>query len=75
MMGYGYGYGMCWFGMLIPLILIVGIVFLIVYLLKRDDTVGGKSTRINAETLLAERFARGEIAQDEYEQMKAVLRK
>ncbi|MEX2415757.1 MAG: SHOCT domain-containing protein [Paenibacillaceae bacterium] len=66
---------MNWFGMLIPFILIVGIILLIIYLLKRDDATGRKSTKNGAEAILAERFARGEIAQEEYEQMKEVLRK
>lgn len=71
----GYGYGMGWLGMLVPFMLIVGIVYLIIYLLKRDDASGAKSTKNGAEAILAERFARGEIAQEEYERMKAVLRK
>ncbi|HOK58712.1 MAG TPA: SHOCT domain-containing protein [Methanothrix sp.] len=48
----------------------IGILFLIVYLLKRDE-VSGRS----AESILDERYARGELTRDEYLRMKEDLRR
>lgn len=49
----------------------IGMLFLLIYLLKRDE-MGGSS---NAESILDERYARGELTRDEYLRMKEDLRR
>lgn len=65
--------GMGWFGMFVQLLVIVAIVFLIVKLLKKESYHG--TNYQNAETILKERFARGELTKEEYEEMLEILRK
>lgn len=47
----------------------IGMLFLIIYLLKREE-----GPRRNAESILDERYARGELTRDEYLKMKEDLR-
>lgn len=70
MMGFGWGIGMI--GMLLNLLFIVGIIYLVIRLVKNDGSV--RQNEDAAERILAERFARGEITEEEYRRMKAVLR-
>lgn len=74
--GWGMGYGMGWFGMIISLafwiLIIVGLVFLIRWLAMSVRDAGGKG-HANGETaldILKKRYARGEINKDEYETVK-----
>jgi putative membrane protein len=53
----------------------VGILFLIVYLIIRDEKTMEKSYQQSADSILDERFARGEITQREYRQMKDQIHK
>lgn len=69
MMGYGFG----WFYMWMPILVITGLVFIIVYFIKWNTGKG--SDELKANLIIAERYARGESSQSEYEQMKDVLRK
>jgi len=82
MMGYGYnmmgngnGYSMMggWFGMMIiPIILIV--VFMFVVSRKgQNDNVKERGTKDNSLDILSERFARGEINEDEYTNKRNIL--
>ena len=72
------GWGMGWFGMIFMLIfwglLIVGLVFLIKWLIqttsKGKDIFQGNSKAIN---ILKERYARGEIDKEEFEIKKKFL--
>ncbi|WP_287261826.1 SHOCT domain-containing protein [Methanothrix sp.] len=50
----------------------IGMLFLLIYLLKREE-IGG-SIR-NAESILDERYARGELTRDEYLRMKEDLKR
>lgn len=83
--GYGSGHmgrwmmgdwGMGWFGMIFMLLfwalIIAGIVFLIRWLVQSTGSRGssGADTGSQAMDILKERYARGEISQDEYESMK-----
>ena len=69
MMGSGFGFGIPGLGM----ILVWGVIILLVVWLVRsfsgDNTENGKSAR----QILDERFARGDIDQQEYEQKKRAL--
>lgn len=79
MMGYGYGYS--WILMLVGGLIFIGIIALIFYALIRATHVSGQSgSSVPPETqqeitsralaVLAERYARGEISDEEYKQKK-----
>lgn len=72
----GYGYGMSWFGMIIPLLLIGVIIYAAVRLTQDNSRSNSrKNDEGNALNILSERFARGEISEEEYIQKKQLLRK
>ncbi|NMC32082.1 MAG: hypothetical protein GYA36_06440 [Veillonellaceae bacterium] len=78
-MGYGRGYGMMdnWFGggifmLLFWGVIIIGGFFLVRYLMRQSQT----ATRVTENTaleILKQRYARGEINDEEFEKMKAKL--
>lgn len=74
--GGGWGWGLMSFGMvLIWALVIIGVVIVIRYLVRADRrSVSAPSGPRPAELILAERFARGEIDEDEYRQRLGVLR-
>lgn len=74
MMGWGYGMMGGWFGMLIQLILIAIIVYAVVRLLGHNHA-GNRRSYDNSLDILNERFARGEISEEEYERKKAMILK
>ena len=75
MMGYGYGYNMMrgGFGFTIICIIIIGIVLFVAYKLLKNNNVKDLGDRDKSLDILNERFARGEINEDEYNQKKNVL--
>ncbi len=74
MMGWGYGMMGGWFGMFIQLVLIAVIAYAVVRLSGHNRT-GYRSSYDNSLDILNERFARGEISEEEYEQKKAMIMK
>jgi putative membrane protein len=73
MMGYYdsmHGYGGI-LAMLFWILLIVGIVFLIVWLVRRTDT--GSGSHETALDILKKRYAKGEIDKEQFEKMKKDL--
>jgi len=73
MMGGGMMYGFGWIGLLLNIAIIVGIVILIVWAVKRF-TNGSSSTTIQTpREILQTRYARGEITRDQYQQMLSDL--
>jgi putative membrane protein len=77
MMGWGnHGYGMGWFGgifmILFWVVVIAGIIFAIRYLAtgKGGDVIDSKQDPLE---LLRERYARGEIDTEEFEERKRTL--
>jgi len=76
MMGYGYRYGNNMmgggFGVIIPLIIIV-IVAVIIYKLLQNRKIQDIGYSDNSLDILNERFARGEIDEDEYSRKKNLL--
>ena len=75
----GWGYGMGWFGMIIMaafwIAVIVGIVFLIRWLVIFTRTEGHKADpEDSALGILKRRYARGEINKDEFEEKKRDLK-
>ncbi|HBS45339.1 MAG TPA: hypothetical protein DEA91_14315 [Paenibacillus sp.] len=70
MMGYGSGFGI--FGLVVNFLLIVGVIYLVIKWVRGD----GNSRFIDNTPgrILDERFARGEITEEEYYRMKSILR-
>jgi putative membrane protein len=75
MMGYGHGYNMMggWFGMMIIPIILIGVVIYVVS--KQEQNNKGKDIvfKDNSLDILSERFARGEIDEEEYNTKKNIL--
>jgi len=76
--GMGWGYGMSWFGHIIMLVfwiaLIVGIIFLIRWLILSTRTESYKARPADsAFEILKTRYAKGEIDKDEFEEKKRDL--
>ena len=74
----GWGYGMGWIGMIIMAVfwiaVIVGIVFLIRWLVLSTRAEGHKAPSENsALEILRKRYARGEINKEEFEEKKKDL--
>lgn len=73
MMGYGYSMMGGWSGMMIiPIILIAAVIYLIFNQEKSKNFNINKSSD-NSLNILNERFARGEISEDEYSRIKSTL--
>lgn len=75
MMGYGYNMMGGWFGMMIiPIILIAAVIYVIY---NKGQKYNGKDIEFkdNSIDILNERFARGEINEEEYNTKKNVLLK
>jgi len=75
MMGYGYGYNMMggWFGMMIIPIILIGVVIYVIYNQGQKNNGKDISFKDNSIDILNERFARGEINEEEYNAKKNVL--
>ena len=74
----GWGYGMGWFGPLIMIAfwiaVIVGIVFLIRWIVISNRSTGQKThTEDSALEILKKRYARGDIGKEEFEEKKRDL--
>ncbi|GAX91635.1 hypothetical protein EFBL_3325 [Effusibacillus lacus] len=68
------GWGMGWISLLVQLFLIAGVIYFLVNLLKKDGYSNNRGSFHNAEMILSERYARGEISEEEYKRMREVLR-
>jgi putative membrane protein len=68
MMHYGFGYG----GMFMWIIFLI-VIGLLVYFLVRDRQTKGTSPTESPLDILKRRYAKGEIAKEEYERMKKDL--
>jgi putative membrane protein len=77
MMGYDWAGGGGWLWMLGGLLLVIGVIVLVVWMVTRASRAGEAPTqRPSAPTpneILSERFARGEITEEEFEQAKKAL--
>jgi len=76
MMGYRYGYNMMggWSGMMIIPIILIAVVIFVVYKQGLNNKFKDIGTRDNALDILNERFARGEINEEEYTNKKNILK-
>lgn len=71
MMG-GWGFGLGW---LLQLLFFIVVIYLAVVLIKRLNVPPNFEKRENrSEEILKERFAKGEITEEEYKKMKEVLK-
>ena len=62
-----------WFGIIIPVI-IIGIVVFTLYNLLQNSNIKDIGARDNSLDILNERFARGEINEDEYNEKKVAIK-
>ena len=65
----GWGWGAVLVGTIFMVLLLAGIAAVIIVALRRPT-----ASRSSAEQILAERFARGEIDKEEYQQRRQMLR-
>jgi putative membrane protein len=75
-MGFG-GFGFGWlFMILFWVLLIIGIVYLVRYILRSSDNSGKSKTeyRETPEDIVRKRYASGEITKEEFEERMAVLK-
>jgi putative membrane protein len=73
----GWGWGMGFMSPILTLLIIGGIIFLIIYLVnnaKGKSTNSSHSSRDRSLEILNERYAKGEIEDEEYERRKRMLR-
>jgi len=76
MMGYWYG-GLGWIGMLINLVisvvLIIGVIFLVIWIVKRLSNNNSErefnNTTLSAVYIAKERYAKGEITREEFQKL------
>jgi putative membrane protein len=73
MMGGGMMYGFGWIGLLLNIAVIVGIVILVVWAVKRFTSGSSSNTIQTPREILQTRYARGEITRDQYQQMLSDL--
>ena len=70
----GWGWGMMGFGWVIGLVVIGVLVWAVIQATQRRGDTGTADPTGRAEATLADRFARGEIDDDEYRRRLAALR-
>ena len=75
MMGYRYNMIGGWCGMMIIPIILIAVVIFVIYKQSQNNNIKEIGTRNNALDILNERFARGEINEDEYNNKKNILSK
>ena len=76
MMGYGgYGYNMMggWFGMMIIPIILIGVLIFVLYKKGHNNNAKDIGDSDNSLNILKERFALGEINEEEYTNKKNIL--
>jgi putative membrane protein len=72
--GYGMMAGFGWLGMIIMVLFWVGVVLLVVWGLSNAFTTRQPKVEMDAQEILKQRFARGEIDREEFTQASAALR-
>lgn len=76
MYGYGGSFGLgipMFLSMLLPIIVIVGVIYLVFSLLERKKSAPADQSRPDPLNTLKERFARGDITREEFLSMKEDL--
>jgi putative membrane protein len=67
------GWGWMWVGGLVWLIVLAGLIGLVTWLVIRGTGPSSRSPHTDAKRILAERFARGEIDEDEFRRRSDLL--
>ena len=75
MMGYGYNMMGGWCGMMIIPIILIAVVIFVIYKQGLNNKFKDIGVKDNALNILNERFARGEINEEEYNNKKNILSK
>jgi putative membrane protein len=65
--------GLLWFVLVV--IPWIGVIFLIIYLIIREEKTEAKETISDAQKILDERYVKGKITREEYERMKKDIEK
>ena len=75
MMRFGHGYNMMggWFGMMIIPVIIIGVLIFVLYKKEHNNSAKGLGESDNSLNILKERFALGEINEEEYTNKKNIL--
>ena len=77
MMGGFFGGGLCWIGMIFGFIffvaIVIGVILLIVWLVRRPGYSVTEKTSTHSLEILKERYAKGELSKEQYENMKKEL--
>ena len=77
MMGGFFGGGLGWIGMIFGFIffvaIVIGVILLIVWLVKRSGYGVTDKTSTHSLEILKERYAKGELTKEQYENMKKEL--
>jgi len=77
MMGGFFGGGLGWIGMIFGFIffvvIVIGIILLIVWLVRRSGYNVADKTSMHSLEILKERYAKGELTKEQYENMKKEL--
>lgn len=71
----GWGYGSALVGGIIQMLFLLVVIILVFLLIKRSNHLFGSENYSRSEEILKERFAKGEITEEEYKKMKDVLKK
>ncbi len=74
MYGYGLGYLVMLVGAVVAILLLIGLVWLVVWAVRRSGsgaggTFGGSASAQTPKEVLQMRYARGEITREQYQQM------
>ena len=73
MSGYGMMAGFGWFGMIVMALFWVGVVLLVIWGFSNAFTAPPPKVEPDAEAILKQRFARGDISREELVQARAAL--
>lgn len=71
---YGYGIGWRWLEMMIIPLLLIGFIAYIIIKFYQNNESNRKDKNTDALAILNERFAKGEISEEEYQRKKKMLR-
>ena len=72
--GYGLMAGFGWLGMLVMALFWIGVIVLVVWGLTHVFSTRQPTAELDAEAILKQRYARGEISREEIIQAREVLR-